>query len=177
MHLILLLLFSCSPATKINSLPDQEIRWKSDKKLTYADFKGRVPSATTWAATTNSMIYFAYQTLNGSVSEINVYSSFIPSKSWIKRKLPEVLAHEQLHFDITEAFARKFYAEAIKKSYGPGDGLNKLFREVNDECDQLQQLYDDETNHGIVAEEQEKWSLKVRKLLELYEPYPQNQHF
>src|SRR5690349_8815741 len=111
--LLLSLLMVC--AEKSFSLTD-EIRWQESRKLTFDDFKGDIPRVTPWAASTSSEIHFGYETTNGLLTHVVVYASFNPEKSWIKKRLPAVLSHEQLHFDITEIFTRKFYHEVMKKS-------------------------------------------------------------
>src|SRR4029078_3590622 len=115
------------------SLPD-DIRWKESGKLSFEDFKGNVPGFTPWAATTSSQISFYYESVNGKLSKVVVYASFNKEKSWMKKKLPEVLAHEQLHFDITEIFARKFYHDVMKKNSADKKELNILFQQSNKEC-------------------------------------------
>jgi Bacterial protein of unknown function (DUF922) len=153
-------------------LPDNEIRWQQERKLTFGDFKGDVPLATPWAATTSSMIHFSYESDGSKISRVVVSASFIPEKSWMKKRLPEVLAHEQLHFDITEIFARKFYQEVIKVKSANKNELSALFKKVNSECDKFQEQYDGETDHGTKEEIQAKWKEKVTALLLSTPPYP-----
>jgi hypothetical protein len=153
-----------------------EIKWPEGKKLTYSDFEGRVPPNTPWAALTSSNIYFTYQTSNGKLSSFLVYASFRKKNSWIKIKNEAVLNHEQLHFDITETFTRKLYKEIslLKDSHGDiPKQVTELFKRINNECDQMQQQYDAETQHGTLPEEQESWKKKVEKMLSDYPPYPE----
>lgn len=172
MKLFLIFLFTyCSTGKAV--APSAEIRWQEARKLTFADFKGSVPAYSSWAATTQSMINFSYEETNGKLLNVVVYASFIPEKSWMKNRIPEVLAHEQLHFNITEVFARKFYSEVIKQTSFSKEKLRNLFKAENSACDELQQQYDEETDHGTKEEIQEKWKEKVSKLLQSYEPYPE----
>jgi len=86
---------------------EDEIRWSTKRNLVYTDFSGTIPSASPWAANTSSNIYFSYDFTSNELREVIVYSSFTPSKSWMRTKISSVLIHEQLHFDITELFARR----------------------------------------------------------------------
>src|SRR4030095_9396044 len=86
-----------------------EIRWIQRQTLAYNDFKGSVPENTPWAALTSTYIYFTYGTTNGKLTSYHVYAAFRKNESWIKTKNENVLSHEQLHFDIAEAFSRKLY--------------------------------------------------------------------
>jgi len=171
MKLFLIFLFSFCSTEKTFS-PSAEIRWQETRKLTFADFKGAVPAFSSWAATTQSTINFSYSETNGKLSNVIVYASFTPEKSWMRKRIPEVLAHEQIHFDITEVFARKFYHEVMNETSFSKEKLRDLFKSENAACEELQQQYDDETEHGTKEEMQEKWKETVSKLLESNAPYP-----
>ncbi len=176
MHLTLLLLATFWLHS--NCFPGQdtdEIRWSQKSELEYSDFKGNVPGNSPWAALTASYIYFTYSTTNGKISTLKVYASFKKNESWIKNARADVLAHEQLHFAITEYYARKLYNEAqqLKTQSGNAAAANALFNAVNKECDQMQESYDSDTNHGVNTVTQEKWRVRVATLMKQYEPYPE----
>ena len=171
MKLFLIFLLSyCS--TEKTFFPAEDIRWQETRKLTFADFKGAVPDYSSWAATTQSNINFSYAEVNGKLSNVVVYASFTPEKSWMRKRLPEVLSHEQVHFDITELFARKFYHEVMSGVSFSKEKLRDLFKSENSACDKFQQQYDDETEHGTKEEMQAKWKEKVSTMLQSSEPYP-----
>ena len=172
MMMLLIFLVSFFSFEKTSSPPPEKIRWEDSRRLAFADFKGDVPAVTPWAATTSSEINFYYESVNNKLTKVVVYASFNQEKSWMKKRLPEVLSHEQLHFDITEVFARKFYHEVLKKNTADKKELNNLFQKVNNECQQTQHDYDDATDHGVVEDAQAKWSEKVAAMLKDEEPYP-----
>lgn len=167
------LLFLLIPSLSFTP-PAKEIRWSTDRRLSYTDFGGPVPSSSPWAATTNSSIYFSYQETNGQLKSVTVYSSFDPASSWMKTQTPEVLRHEQLHFDITEYFARKFYADASAFTYQPDGGrkLKDLFQQVNQDCAVTQNSYDEESEHGVNSGNQKNWEEKVHRWLKETPAYP-----
>ncbi len=153
--------------------PDQ-ILWSADRKLMYSDFKGEVPNTTSWAATTFSNVGFNYETLNDKITSISVFCSFSISKSWMKNKTQVVLKHEQLHFDITEYFTRKFYKEALLLSNMPDSKshFKELFEQSTRECEIMQNAYDNETNHGTDGVSQKEWQTKINLLLSSSPSYP-----
>lgn len=88
---------------------------------------------------------------------------------------PELLAHEQLHFDITEAFARRL---TVKLAPLRGKGrdaasavadlqaqLQSAYDAANTELLTYQNAYDSETRHGTRRKSQKKWSAKAAQLL------------
>jgi hypothetical protein len=174
MKMLLIFLISFLPLKNSFSSGD-EIRWQESRKLTFTDFKGNVPAVTPWAATTSSVISFSYETLNGKLTKVVTHASFDPQKSWMKKKSPEVLAHEQLHFDITEVFTRKLYHDIVEKNSADKKELTNLFQQKNKECEEMQQQYDDETDHGTIEEAQAKWKEKIAAMLQSEEPYPSQQ--
>lgn len=154
---------------------DNEIRWSDSTALNFGDFMGAPPANSPWAALTASYIYFTYSTSNGRLSSMLVYASFKKDESWMKTERYDVLTHEQLHFAITEYFARKLYAEAQTLKQGTKDvsaAANTLFNSLNEACDRMQDRYDRETNHGVNAEAQAAWKITVAAMLKEYDHYP-----
>lgn len=172
--LLLATLYMSSFSLQVTDNND-EIRWADRNVITFEDFKGGAPEESPWAALTASYIYFNYSTSNGRISTIKVYASFKKNESWMKTKRDDVLGHEQLHFAITEYFARKLYADAQALKEKTGDlstAANSLFRKINESCDRMQATYDSETEHGIKTEEQASWKTKVEAMLKEYDAYP-----
>ncbi len=101
----------------------------------------------------------------------NILSEFHKSKSWLKGKETEhLLKHEQGHFDIIEYYSRSFRKElatyrftSFEKLRGEMSALNKKYVQLSKE---MQELYDLETNHSLIKEQQKLWNLKMVKLLE-----------
>ena len=86
-------------------------------------------------------------------------------------KTDYILTHEQGHFDIAEIFARKL--NKLMKEYNFDwntyrQDLKKIYQDVLDEKEDMQNKYDEETNHSINKEKQEEWLKKISgKLKEL----------
>ncbi len=85
-----------------------------------------------------------------------------------------VLAHEQLHFDLTEAAARRLAVElAAIEGHGElrQDARADLARRIDERFDsrlrelvELQGRYDSETEHGVKKKRQKKWAATVPEM-------------
>ncbi len=155
------------------------ISWTQSYKLSWKDFQGESNSFSRAAAVTASGITFEYsiKQANGDVVSFttDVKAHFYPEESWYKSKLADdhILGHEQLHYDITELFARKFRQDIymLKPENGIVKKLKALHKTINKELNSMQNLYDAETNYSINAKEQIRWHAYVSKKLEEFSKY------
>lgn len=125
------------------------------------------------AASVIQLIPKVYATENGIY--YNIQPHFLKLESWMTIKSPDILEHEQLHFDIFELYARKirkrlfeiFEQNASKWLSGelPTD-LSVYFEDIYTELDKYQLKLDEET--GMVTSKNEligpvnkKWLDKV----------------
>jgi len=95
-------------------------------------------------------------------------------KSWAAFKSDILLEHEQLHFNITELFARKlrkFFSD--EKNYFLTNPIEcqAVYNSIMNELILFQNLYDEETKFGTFESKQKEWNLKVYDLLEMYKEY------
>ncbi|WP_299888462.1 hypothetical protein [uncultured Lacinutrix sp.] len=151
-----------------------EISWNQNYKLTWQDFKGKPNKETDAVAVTASGITFGYSIKKSSTKGITgfnttVLAHFYPEHSWCKKDVVDdhVLAHEQLHFDITELNTRYFREKIskLKVSNTIADVLNSIHKKTNEELEAMQQRYDNESEYSINKEGQSKWSTFVSKEL------------
>lgn len=145
------------------------IFWTSEKKLSWSDFKGTPNPKSSYFAFTESGIKADLESKDDSVF-INVRTYFDKQSSWTKDiKNESLLQHEQLHFQITELFARKFRKELSETKFTMkqlSDELHKIHGRVFSDCREMQARYDKETNHSIIKEKQAEWNKKVQTELE-----------
>jgi len=151
--------------------PDNNlIHWQPTPLLTYADFMGQ-PENVSEVAMTSSGFYFNYQYNGKGVLTVELYATFDKSQSWFKpdAKVPEVLAHEQCHFDIAELYVRKLRQQISNATFKTNSDvqkeLSKMFNDCNSRCAKEQRNYDAQTKHGIDTEKQEQWQEKIAKEL------------
>ena len=156
-----------------NDSQDYEtIAWSPENKLTWEDFKGEAPNNARAAATTASGISYQFST-NASSSEIEldylVSTFFYPNKSWYQPSLSDslILSHEQLHFDISELYARKMRNRLASSSFTQNvkAEVKQIYKEVLEELEEFQNLYDDQTNFSRDLEQQLIWNNKIEEAL------------
>ena len=139
--------------------------WDVSQKLTWEDFKANPNLESDAIALTASGITFGYS-LKTSGNRIidfstSVEAQFYPSQSWyLKGKDNDyILKHEQLHFDITELYARKFREKLsrLPVSRTVKEQMNAIHKKINESLNQEQRRYDLETEHSINKEVQKHW--------------------
>ena len=100
--------------------------------------------------------------------EVNAY--FYPTESWYNPLLADdsVLAHEQLHFDITELFTRimKKRLELISFSDNVKTEIQEIYLEILKDLADFQEKYDWETNFSRNKEAQLRWNKEIEMALQ-----------
>lgn len=93
---------------------DDFILWQENKKLKIQDFKAENKDTIKvnrqqflGAISAIRIEYSSFQRNKNSVPEFNIKTYFDPNESWMLLKNDYVLQHEQIHFDLTELYARK----------------------------------------------------------------------
>lgn len=147
------------------------IPWTASTKLTWEDFKGEPTNDRAAAITASGVTYrFSSERIRNKVSvDFEITAHFYPHKSWHKPDLSDanILAHEQLHFDISELFAREMRRrmKATKFTRNVRNEVKKIYNQINKEMNDFQNTYDAETNFSRDREQQESWELKVDEVL------------
>ena len=165
-----LLLFSAAEPVISTS---ENISWKSSRRLTWDDFKAQADAKDPLHALTATNIDMKAKCDDGEL-KVKVESTFATKESWSKNKKSErLLFHEQLHFDITEIYARRLYKELtnLKNACDNPAQLNKITDRVFEEWKAQEDLYDKETNHGLNQDAMKIWAEKVSSELKSLEAY------
>jgi transcriptional/translational regulatory protein YebC/TACO1 len=148
--------------------------------LTWEDFKGKPNKSSRYQANANSGFSYSWGFgIKDGEPDFNyeVKSWFYPKDSWVKvnSKSESLLAHEQLHFDISELYARKmreflagFHPQSIQEAKTE---LKKAHTKIERERIKLQNLYDIETKHGNLNSQQLKWQKRIAEELSKLEEY------
>ncbi|WP_024771271.1 DUF922 domain-containing protein [Aquimarina macrocephali] len=147
-------------------------------ELDWSDFRGKPNLNSNYDASVNTGITYqwSYGKDKGEI-ELNyqVDSFCYPSLSWVKRGQMSLalLSHEQLHFDISELHARIMRKRL--KEYSAGKNirrdLNKMYKLVERMRINMQERYDEETDHSRNKEAQKKWERKVETLMWYYRDF------
>jgi hypothetical protein len=157
-----------------------------DRQLTWTDFPRKNEAAppagvVRVAAETFSGINFnrpGTQTSPGSVNpfffpdSFTVTAQFQGPKSWVKSwvfglnqaEQDDLLKHEQGHYSITALVARDFFEDlmVVQATFFPSAAaalseFNRVKASSFDKVQTIQNLYDQETNHGQNADPQAQW--------------------
>lgn len=104
-----------------------------------------------------------------------VKACLYPSASWVfvHKKDSALLAHEQLHYDITELHARKL--RKLISEYKLGRNIRKdlkgIYQHVEADRNKMQNEYDSETTHSKDTAKQHEWNSVIDTLLIKYQSY------
>ncbi|PIB27057.1 DUF922 domain-containing protein [Maribacter sp. 4U21] len=150
----------------------EEVLWEPDKRLYWSDFRGKVPVGAGAAATTASGISYQFSTSykgNEMVVDYEVNAFFYPTKSWYKPNIcnEATLVHEQLHFDISELFARHMRKKMAKARFTKNikAEVKAIYRETLKELNDFQNRYDKETDYSRNIPQQKFWIQRIEKAL------------
>ena len=93
---------------------DDFILWQENKKLKIQDFRADNKDTVKenrqqflGAISAIRIEYSSFQRNKNSVPDFSIKTYFDPNESWMLLKNDYVLQHEQIHFDLTELYARK----------------------------------------------------------------------
>jgi hypothetical protein len=166
------------PATVVNvnaTRVADTIYWQQSRKLTWDDFRGRPERSGETVALTSSGIGMVFRSGADGVAHAKVTCTFFCKNSWVKDigRNDTVLQHEQLHFDITELYARKLRQtiDELPETKVQWPTLQKIYTDINRDCNERQNNYDHETNHGIIQPIQESWNDLIAKELSELKQY------
>lgn len=158
------------PPTKASSY----ISWNSNRKLTWDDFQKEADTTDPLHALTSTNIA-VQANCEGNVMKFEVQCQFAVTDSWTKNKSSEsLLQHEQLHFDITEVYARQLRQKLTQQKSLCGSDKRKFNAVVNKvfaDWKKTQERYDAESKHGLEENKQQQWTNNVATLLQSLEAF------
>ncbi|MEM1001281.1 MAG: DUF922 domain-containing protein [Bacteroidota bacterium] len=168
-----------SLSTFVHAQKEESVSWNDKTPLEWVDFEADYNPKSDAVALTASGITFGYSIgqINNVISSFKaqVYAHFYPARSWVKPEHDNeyILAHEQLHFDITELHARLMRKELseLRISNNIKQRIQEVHRRISMDLDRMQILYDSDTNHSINREAQLRWIQEVKQALKVLEDY------
>lgn len=151
------------------------IYWDENRQLSWNDFEGepRHDIEQISALTSSGIVHYKGCKDGKIIYKVQAY--FEKNESWVKdvARTDHHLHHEQLHFDITELYARKLRRALSEKNYSCGQEaqfdafIDQFLRFWEVE----QQSFDYNTQHSIDRAQQEQWSHKIEEKLILFEEF------
>ncbi|WP_248723285.1 hypothetical protein [Seonamhaeicola sp. ML3] len=143
------------------------IKWSKETKLDWSDFKAPPNTDIIEYAQTSYKIEIVPSDVlvdqNNNIQNyqsLSVVANFYPNHSWVFKKDNYLLKHEQLHFDIAGLYALKMTVEFDKlkrNKIADFDSYMDIYKKLWAECRNIQKRYDKETNHGLLADINNKW--------------------
>ncbi|MEP3208746.1 MAG: DUF922 domain-containing protein [Maribacter sp.] len=151
------------------------ISWSAERRLSWDDFQGKAPLNARAAAITASGISYRFSTSGTKDNmevDFQIDTFFYPTKSWYQPELSDevILSHEQLHFDISELYARKMKARLAEETFTYSNvkaKVKSIYRDILKELNDFQNQYDDETNFSRNREQQLIWNEKMKNALKI----------
>jgi hypothetical protein len=172
---LLLLIFLANALPRAGSeLYKTFYTWDENKRLKWSDFQGEPIANAAEAAMTASSVEFSYY-VKGNQIGWTVMAKYFPKLSWSRKEDQSkyILQHEQLHFDITELYARLFrqrLAENVKSAKDVSR-LKAIGKQIMDEWAHEENEYDRETKHSLNEEKQDEWNANIAERLEQLKEY------
>ncbi len=154
-------------------IPEELVKWDSERKLSWSDYKGKPDPSSDAAASTSTSLGINYG-ISAEHFTYKIKCSLSKNKSWVRYKSDYVLSHEQGHFDITEIFARKLNKMMSEYKFDKNNyrhDLDKIYQNIIDEKDAFQDRYDIETDFSRNKVKQAEWLMKIAKMLEELKEY------
>ncbi len=149
------------------------IQYVNGQLLTIEDFKGKAePNSEAVAITSSGYAFKAGFRSNRDKAalSIQVFCTFNKDKSWMKPfgKNPYVLAHEQIHFDISFLSCMQFIEELKQAKFSTSNYsslIEKIYNRSIYQLENMQHAYDSETSNGRLPKKQQEWSSKIKAQL------------
>ncbi|WP_299699991.1 DUF922 domain-containing protein [uncultured Pontibacter sp.] len=147
---------------------NEHVAWSSTRKLNWEDFRATPESDNPHHALTAANLAVDARCKDNKFY-YEVKCVFLPGESWSKNKRSEkLLAHEQLHFDLTEVHAR-----LLRKQLNTlGNSCSNLKTNLNTTVGEAfkawkaeQSQFDKLSRHGLEAETQQQWTESIAQRL------------
>jgi len=149
------------------------LSWNEFYKLQWHDFQG-TPDEDSRGDAGAAVRIKATPFLVKKEIKYDVHALFDRKKSWARDKSPSLLAHEQLHFDIAELYARKIRKKISELSSQGVDDIkiyNNAIHALLLESNAFDERYDLETLHGALSKKQAAWDQRVGEALAKLQRY------
>lgn len=158
---------------------DTVLVWNENMTFGWSYYTGRMPE---WKKNTMAVASTCYDLSYDfpDTLSVRIEAHFHSDCSWVLPdfKTPDILAHEKLHFDIVELFARKLrkkISEAVFSGFEDAQTKIKIWhKQAEKEMDRYQDLYDRQTNGSMNAKMQKKWEKQVLNNIDALKKYSDN---
>lgn len=153
---------------------EKEIEWTADRKLTWEDFKGSPKPISNSNSAAQTYCGFGFQANGATIlskTKIFTKNTFTCNLSWVRldqKDRADLLEHEQGHFDLSEVYTRQLRKKLEEKkltALNMNTDADIIFKNVYALYLDRQELYEKETNYGLVRQKQMEWTTGIDKEL------------
>lgn len=174
-HFILFLLVSNFGFSQSQFENDSILIWNKNRKISWEDFRvyNDLDFEDNFHAAVSSNIIIKPKAVR-KCGDYKFIAVLYKKESWVAFKSDKLLEHEQLHFNITELFARKlrkYFSEEKNHYLSNPKECQAVYNSFIKDLIFFQNLYDEETRFGTHEAKQKEWNLKIYELLEEYKDY------
>lgn len=153
---------------------NEHLAWSATRKLNWEDFRGVPENENPHHALTAANLAVEARCKDNKFY-YEVKCVFLPGESWSKNKQSErLLAHEQLHFDLTEVHARQLRKQLKELGLSCGNLKSELnttvgaaFKAWKAEQDEFDKI----SRHGLDAQTQLAWEKDISARLLVLEAW------
>lgn len=151
------------------------IYWEGIDKLSWTDFEAapRMDIEEIYALTSSGII--DYKGCEEGIIKYKFRAYFEKDESWVKKEAytDYHLAHEQLHFDITELYTRKLRKLLAELEFkcGQEKDFERFVAATLENWYNEQRNYDIMTRHSMNKEQQREWQYRIKMELSLLDNY------
>ncbi len=146
------------------------LTWSEHPALSWNDFQGRARRTSGEPSAVTDTGFRVQLECREDVLDIRVAAEFYPGSSWVKPtgKSPQLLRHEQGHFDITELYARKMRKAIRAAKIGCEDDRQaeaagkKIFDQLDQQWEKAEKQYDLDTKDGTDLPRQQEALEKIK---------------
>ena len=173
-YMVLLLAFNIFHALA-QPTEANEVFWDADQSLNWEDFKGTPEVTSNFSAVSATYIETTHGCSENGSFAYQVRAAFVKDQSWTRDvHSQDLLEHEQLHFDLTEYFARKMrheLGELVSPCDKPLEKIKIKIDSLYAQMEHAHQLYDIYTQHGLDHQQQGEWEDYIAKKLKKLNKY------
>jgi hypothetical protein len=163
----------------LDETPEDPAECEPNRPLTWDDFQAKPIRQLDGAR--SALNYRTAVGCRNQRLQVRVLTVFLPAQSSVTYRIISSglasrvgLAHEQLHFDLSEVFARRIrrmYAELQDPCPRPDQALDALADPLFREAAETQNRYDDYTRFGESEARQLEWAKRIAADLAELEPW------
>ena len=147
---------------------DNAVEWTPEIELKWSDFNGTPNEKSIIAAVTASGISYTFNAMEREgyyEVDYSINTFFYPAQSWYRPQMCDelVLSHENLHFDITELYARKMRKEMDQTRFTENvrEEIKAIYHKILKELAGFQDRYDTETDFSRNRTAQLRWNQEI----------------